>query len=96
MAKENRIQDNEVLLRSNTREFREKVLLYGNKMVGKKITYASFEKWLKKTNTYLYGKHDNWKAIYMSILKHQFDVTVAYEKDINGLLVTVLQLNKKT
>lgn len=96
VVEENRIQENKVLLRSNTREFRENVLLYGNKMIGKKITSTTFETWLNKKNYHLDTKDKSWKAIYMSILQHQFCISVAYERNLSGVLVTVMRLSKKT
>ncbi|OTO49852.1 hypothetical protein [Enterococcus faecium] len=95
MVEENGIQKNIVLLRSNTHEFKEKVLLYGNKMIGKKITTTTFEKWLKKKNFHLDTKDKSWQAIYMSILQHQFYISVAYERNVSGVLVTVMRLSKK-
>ncbi|HIB1912236.1 MULTISPECIES: hypothetical protein [unclassified Enterococcus] len=89
------IKEDSKVLYSDKPGFKKLVLQYGRKNIGKQITYDSFVTWLNKAGYGVYQYDKCWKAVFNSLLQHNFYTSVNYRisKDCN--LVTVFQLNKK-
>lgn len=60
-----------------SREFKEKIIEYGNKRMGKTVTYKSFNEWLNRSGVYII--QGNWQVIFRSLLKNYFQVAIFYE-----------------
>ncbi|EPN9368834.1 hypothetical protein ACT458_002783 [Enterococcus hirae] len=89
------VKEQSEVIYSDKPSFKKLVLQYGRKNIGKQITYDSFAEWL---NIYGYGiyQYDKcWKAVFKSLLQHNFYTSISYYTNKGGSLITVFQLNKK-
>lgn len=88
------IEEKKKVVYSNKPEFKQLVLRYGRKNLGRSVTYDAFTKWLDKFG-YNLSQFDNcWKAVFKSLLQRNFKVSVAYRRAEDHQLITVFQLIK--
>lgn len=88
------IKEKEEVVSSNSLDFKRLVLQYGRKSLGRKITYNTFENWLKRNGYLLAHSDTNWRAIFNSLLTHNFCTFRSYRTDKDSQLVTVFKVTK--
>ncbi|MBO1139866.1 hypothetical protein FQS87_08150 [Enterococcus avium] len=75
-----------------TNEFKQRVIEFGRKNVGKAVTFGTFEAWLQEKNCFLIETDKYWKAVFSSILKYNFELEFFYRQDHNRQIVTVFRI----
>lgn len=82
------------ILYSNKPEFKNMVMQYAKKNIGRSITYGTFTKWLEN-NGYNLSQFDTyWKAVFKTLLQRNFQISLGYRTTDGWKLITVFQLIK--
>lgn len=84
--------ESKTILDSKSKEFRQQIIQFGKKNIGKCITFDLFERWLNKMGYRLIVNDNSWRAIFTSIINNQFTFDIEYKVDCNQQLVTVFKL----
>lgn len=92
MVKNMNMLEPRVALHSKSREFKEQVIKFDKKRIGKAITFESFEKCLNRSGYCLLATGKYWRAVFSSILNYHFYYETSYKLDRNQQLITVFEL----